>query len=263
MRIPAIPTRYAGVQFRSRLEARWAAFFDLCRFEWQYEPFDCDGYIPDFLLFGRVLLEVKPIVWGRPLHWEEPGSADAIEKLEQAFPDGRFEWLALVGCGIYLCKGPEQISDALIGRCAFVPTADRHRGWRWADFHLNWWPPNHELSLESQPILSSHWDCEPNLESMWREAGNLVQWKPSRARTHATIRHCVPPPPPQIVAPDEILHIHNARSILAEHPSGFCDRCGYPTGIEEPAEIDPDGDGHGIRHIDVQACEIHRSGEAP
>ena len=28
--IKAIPTTYAGVRFRSRLEARWAAFFDLC-----------------------------------------------------------------------------------------------------------------------------------------------------------------------------------------------------------------------------------------
>jgi len=27
--IPAIPTRYNGVNFRSRLEAKWAAFFDL------------------------------------------------------------------------------------------------------------------------------------------------------------------------------------------------------------------------------------------
>lgn len=32
--IKAIPTTYAGVNFRSRLEARWAAFFDLCG--WKY-----------------------------------------------------------------------------------------------------------------------------------------------------------------------------------------------------------------------------------
>ena len=29
-KIAAIPTTYSGVVFRSRLEARWAAFFDLC-----------------------------------------------------------------------------------------------------------------------------------------------------------------------------------------------------------------------------------------
>jgi hypothetical protein len=73
MNIRAIPTTYQGVQFRSRLEARWAAFFDLLGWEWEYEPFDLKGWIPDFLLKGHgalphfdqvnsegVLVEVKP-----------------------------------------------------------------------------------------------------------------------------------------------------------------------------------------------------------
>lgn len=60
----AIPTMYNGVQFRSRLEARWAAFFDLCGWQWEYEPFDLNGWIPDFVLSrhsgGKTLVEVKP-----------------------------------------------------------------------------------------------------------------------------------------------------------------------------------------------------------
>ena len=52
-----IPTEYKGHLFRSRLEARWAVFFDACGVEWEYEPegFDLgDGvrYLPDFLLHG-------------------------------------------------------------------------------------------------------------------------------------------------------------------------------------------------------------------
>ena len=31
------PTTYADVKFRSRLEARWAAFFDLAGWRWEYE----------------------------------------------------------------------------------------------------------------------------------------------------------------------------------------------------------------------------------
>ncbi|MDX0007811.1 hypothetical protein GOB40_13820 [Sinorhizobium meliloti] len=61
--IKAIPTTYNHVQFRSRLEARWAAFFDLCGWRWDYEPFDLDGWAPDFLIrtnVGPVLCEVKP-----------------------------------------------------------------------------------------------------------------------------------------------------------------------------------------------------------
>ncbi len=66
----AIPTKYAGVQFRSRLEARWAAFFELVGWTWAYEPIDLAGYIPDFVVSvddkgtGRepMLIEVKPII---------------------------------------------------------------------------------------------------------------------------------------------------------------------------------------------------------
>jgi hypothetical protein len=59
----AIPTTYNGVNFRSRLEAKWAAFFDLLGWRWQYEPIDLDGWIPDFMLLGAIptLVEVKPI----------------------------------------------------------------------------------------------------------------------------------------------------------------------------------------------------------
>lgn len=53
--VKPIETEYAGYRFRSRLEARWAVFFDACGVKWEYEPegFDLgDGlyYLPDFLL---------------------------------------------------------------------------------------------------------------------------------------------------------------------------------------------------------------------
>lgn len=57
-----IPTTYRGVTYRSRLEARWAAFFDEIQWPHTYEPLDADGYIPDFLISGDrpFLIEVKP-----------------------------------------------------------------------------------------------------------------------------------------------------------------------------------------------------------
>lgn len=53
--IKPIETVYRGYRFRSRLEARWAVFFDTAGIPWQYEPegFDLgeDGYyLPDFYL---------------------------------------------------------------------------------------------------------------------------------------------------------------------------------------------------------------------
>ena len=59
-----IITFYNGIKFRSRLEAKWACLFDLLKWEWEYEPFDLNGWIPDFIVYGRreeILIEIKPI----------------------------------------------------------------------------------------------------------------------------------------------------------------------------------------------------------
>src|SRR6266849_9023699 len=48
--IKAHPTMYKNVLFRSRLEARWAAFFDLIGWTWAYEPIDLIGWTPDFVV---------------------------------------------------------------------------------------------------------------------------------------------------------------------------------------------------------------------
>lgn len=60
-----IETRYKGYRFRSRLEARWAVFFDALAIPWDYEleGFYCDGgmYLPDFYLPSiGCYAEVKP-----------------------------------------------------------------------------------------------------------------------------------------------------------------------------------------------------------
>lgn len=54
-KIRPIQTEYNGYLFRSRLEARWAVFFDACGVDWEYEPEGYElgngiRYLPDFLL---------------------------------------------------------------------------------------------------------------------------------------------------------------------------------------------------------------------
>jgi len=58
----AIPTTYKGVNFRSRLEARWAAFFDRARWTWAYEPLEFAGWIPDFAVLKDYQLMTHPVV---------------------------------------------------------------------------------------------------------------------------------------------------------------------------------------------------------
>lgn len=55
MSIKPIETIYNGYRFRSRLEARWAVFFDAAGIKYQYEPEgftlpDGSLYLPDFYL---------------------------------------------------------------------------------------------------------------------------------------------------------------------------------------------------------------------
>lgn len=66
-KIEPIETKYKGYKFRSRLEARWAIFFDALNLKWDYEiegynlgiKYGC--YLPDFYL-SQVdsFCEVKP-----------------------------------------------------------------------------------------------------------------------------------------------------------------------------------------------------------
>jgi len=68
--LKAIPTRYKGYHFRSRLEARWAVFFDALDIQYMYESEgyelrDGTKYLPDFYLpelSGGLHVEVKPTI---------------------------------------------------------------------------------------------------------------------------------------------------------------------------------------------------------
>jgi hypothetical protein len=56
--IKTIETNYNGFRFRSRLEARWAVFFDHLGIKYEYEPegFKLKSgkqYLPDFRLKGK------------------------------------------------------------------------------------------------------------------------------------------------------------------------------------------------------------------
>jgi hypothetical protein len=65
--VPALTSTYKGVVFRSRLEARWAAYFDMIGIKWQYEPegykLPSGNYCPDFFCettSDAFFVEIKP-----------------------------------------------------------------------------------------------------------------------------------------------------------------------------------------------------------
>lgn len=167
-----IPTTHAGTNFRSRLEARWAAFFDLVGWSWTYEPFDADGWIPDFLIAGErpFLIEVGPCSTHdqfrdkatKPLtHSELPTLVVGVGPNVIRMPDVpglRPEFCA----GWFVNEHP-----AFAGPCFWVADESNARLAVFQDgehFPEGSWDTHHHI--------------EPDwLEALWRLAGNQVQWK--------------------------------------------------------------------------------------
>jgi hypothetical protein len=87
-----IESWYKGHRFRSRLEARWAVFFDALQFRWEYEPQgyvlpNTGCYLPDF----KVILPNEEIIYCEINHGEaDDFDDDEVRKLR--FEHGESPW---------------------------------------------------------------------------------------------------------------------------------------------------------------------------
>jgi len=91
-----IETNYKGIIFRSRLEAKWAMFFDEVGWDWTYEPIDLQGWIPDFIIYGEgrdVLIEVKP--FSKEEEWN-----NELKIIEKAIKNTKYDCVLLLGSKI-------------------------------------------------------------------------------------------------------------------------------------------------------------------
>lgn len=144
--IKAVTTEYAKVRFRSRLEARWAAFFDLAGWDWDYEPIDLKKWAPDFLIQAPacpVYAEVKPVNCengrlpvdqGGPFQKAVDRRCDVQVLLLGAQPR---PWAEAVGVGMVLLH------------------------------------PAEDVGRTNEVLMFT---CVEGARDMWREAGNMVQW---------------------------------------------------------------------------------------
>jgi len=118
--IKAIETRYKGYRFRSRLEARWAVFFDALGIRWEYEPEGFDlgeagWYLPDFYFPGTDwYAEVKP----------DKNISDSDAAKMSAFdshpPEGAMGLISLIGAPtmFYDSYHPERAEQSTWHLCA-------------------------------------------------------------------------------------------------------------------------------------------------
>ncbi|MFN7611621.1 MAG: hypothetical protein ACK5QX_11930 [bacterium] len=139
------PTTYAGVRFRSRLEARWAAFFDLCQWSWEYEPVELAGWAPDFLVTipcvangHQLYVEVKPYLTIEDFH-EHP------------------VWSMI--------DGEYSIRPAAFGNS---PLTTHFTMWGCASCHDVW---------DGKPSPTTVMDFVPHWDRLWKDAGNRTQWR--------------------------------------------------------------------------------------
>lgn len=173
-----IPTLYAGTRFRSRLEARWAAFFDLAGWRWEYEPIDLSGWIPDFLVTfkkgdgngtSRALVEVKPVI---AFDKTVEATAEKIERAKPPYP----VWI--------------------LGATAPIEHKNLHSalGWNFiydeSDAHFHgecdeadvaapyfYWKGGRWLGTFKYGALTYGEANKDLLIKRWRRAGNEVQWR--------------------------------------------------------------------------------------
>lgn len=172
----SIPTIYSDVHFRSRLEAKWAAFFDSCGWRWEYEPFDLKGYIPDFIIIDgfNFIVEVKPAATLDDLQAceqkiEKSGYQGNVLTVGSVFfdidvwVDGQEYWVLSPGnWGTILpndidwwsacfgwCNNCKKLTIDTWGECAFC----KSQSW------------------------SSEYDAKQIAKKLWRQASNEVQWK--------------------------------------------------------------------------------------
>ena len=150
--IKPIETFYKGYRFRSRLEARWAVFFDVAGIEYEYEPEGyklSDGtlYLPDFYLPAfDTYVEVKRDT--------EEGRKEVIEKCNKAIT-----WGGNIKQLVILSDIPEGRSvDGGIWHFPGLVWQGKGCRWVWWFFHDGWDDGPRVIGNMSYAYLSSYSD---------------------------------------------------------------------------------------------------------
>lgn len=219
-RLTAIPTMYAGVAFRSRLEAKWAILFDALGWRgWCYEPMDLPATetlaprIPDFTMPFKnpTIVEVKPaftideiaeyrnILVESAADWLCSDAERALRQLD-AMPDdtlGQLEAIDEVIEFTSSIRDRRDNSDWALGRRALVAgsqliyadldgpvTLDGLHTFSWCstcrDPHIGLY--------NARGCLVCGRDGAPtpvetsDMFMLWRMAGTKAQWRPAEKR---------------------------------------------------------------------------------
>jgi hypothetical protein len=215
--IKSIQTRYAGCHFRSRLEARWAVFFDHAGISWEYEPqgyviepyashntdaganisgpYGPTPYLPDFLLPDcGTWIEVKGDSRGIDLPLMEaacrqlPDRAGAGPRLMILGPIpeptivGDWAWHAFSPCSGPCCEREPSVHCNLCDGSGVD-----HSNWGFGRFHKNrrpWWLSSSGPDWVT-PALDMDETCDDVVLAAYRAARSARFEHGETPRTHS------------------------------------------------------------------------------
>lgn len=179
--VTGIPTTYGGQQFRSTLEASWAAFFDELEWPWEYEPYELDGYIPDFVLpfaAGPILVEIKPE------HY-----LDRLKAQTGRLEGSTWEHEAIVVGSTPCVQESSKAAEPVLGWMA----EEAHGAWTWGAGALFRCTKCRQWSIHHR---TGSWHCRVNgcgdgnrhvaqlephtVMRAWRSAHSKARWRPQR-----------------------------------------------------------------------------------
>jgi len=201
-RSTGILTLFDGIEYRSRLEARWAAFFTEIGWKFTYEPFDGNGYIPDFLIHGKspLLVEVKPahslVGFEEPIekmnkglrgHWSDDALIVGVDPFVAPWPtdggwDDSFSSMGRFGsadatCGYYQedcshnslsCTASWHFDAAVLAKCVGIKGACGGVGVFSELMSYAHSPCGHYDGGHGEPV---------DLRPAWARAINAVKWR--------------------------------------------------------------------------------------
>ncbi len=199
-------TNYNGINFRSRLEAKWHQFFKELNWNTEYEPIDTKFWIPDFQIVGAkesILVEVKPIS-----HFD---LETAIKIYENRIVSNVSNHLLLLGntipnleeeekcptLGWFMHKDTEWNKKSTWPLAEFVVILDKEMKKKHSDFLIGFGCLETEIKEYIYNYVDFDMGCKPLsffnneffedkpgskkfralIEHLWKKAANDVQWK--------------------------------------------------------------------------------------
>jgi len=184
-----------GIQFRSRIEAQWAYIFEKLEWNWEYEPIDLEGYIPDFIIKfddEEFLIEIK----GDTNIWKEEKYKPHIDKILKSGWKGQFGILGSTYKKTYdyhsierinigklyqnkwkyhnICQNDKINYDDLIHYDDLIIV---YSGGEVNKFYIDGLNRKEILDCPLYEREDTFYDINEHFQKIWVEAKNKVQWK--------------------------------------------------------------------------------------